>query len=278
MSLMLKLFTTILLSTSLFAASSSDIESFLKKRIGKNPNITELNIKVVDKQPLEQLKGWEAFTVSLSAKIKRGGNVQSVKQRMIYFASGSIITSELTDMKSGQELKDAIVPDFKPEFYSPMNLIYGNADAKHKVAIFSDPLCPFCRKFVPEAINYMKQYPETFAIYYYHFPLARIHPAAVTLTKAAIVAEHQGRKDVVLNMYKVNISAGERDEKKILDAFNKTLNTNVTVKDIHSKDVENTVAFDEDVIASMMVGGTPTIFFDGKKDASKKKFREVKVK
>ena len=124
----------------------------------------------------------------------------------------------------------------------------------------------------------MKQYPETFAIYYYHFPLASIHPASVALTKAAIVAEHQGRKDVVLSMYKVNISAGERDEKKILDAFNKALNTNVTVKDIHSKDVKNTVAFDEDVIASMMVGGTPTIFFDGKKDASKKKFREVKVK
>ena len=187
-------------------------------------------------------------------------------------------TPELTDMKTGQNLKDTIVPDFKAEFYAPQNHIYGNADAKHKVAIFSDPLCPFCRKFVPEAINYMKQYPETFAVYYYHFPLARIHPAAVALTKAAIVAEHQGRKDVVLKMYTVNIDAHETNEQKIIDAFNKHLNTSVKLKDIHTKAVEKQVKFDEEVITSMMVNGTPTIFFDGKKDASKDKFRQVKVK
>jgi len=278
MSLMSKLLTTILLSTSLFAATNAEVESFLQKSIGKNPNISELSIKVVDRQPLKDLKGWDAFTISLSAKVKQGAETRSVSQRMIYFGNGDVITPDLTNIKTGINLKDTISPKFKPEFYASQNLIYGNANAKHKVAIFSDPLCPFCRKFVPEAINYMKQYPETFAVYYYHFPLARLHPAAVTLAKAALVAEHQGRKDIVLKMYTVEIDAHEKDEQKILNAFNKKINTNVNVKDVHSKAVETQVAFDNNVITSMMVSGTPTIFFDGQKDQSKNKFRQVKVK
>ena len=278
MSLTSKLLATILLSSSLFAATSTEVESFLLKSIGKNPNISELSIKVVDKQMLKDHKGWDAFTVSLNAKVKQGTQTRPVSQRMIYFANGDVITPDLTDIKTGKNLKESIAPKFKAEFYSPQNLIYGNANAKHKVAIFSDPLCPFCRKFVPEAINYMKKYPETFAIYYYHFPLARIHPAAVALTKAALVAEHQGRKDVVLNMYTVEIDAHEKDEQKIINAFNKKLNTRVTVKNINSKAVVEQVDFDNNVITTMMVSGTPTIFFDGKKDQSKKKYLQVEVK
>ena len=88
MSLMSKLSATILLSASLFAASNTQVESFLQKSISKNPNVSDLTIKVVDKQPLKQLKGWEAFTVSLNAKVKQGNDVRPITQRMIYFANG----------------------------------------------------------------------------------------------------------------------------------------------------------------------------------------------
>jgi len=275
---MSKLSATILLSSSLFAATSAQVESFLQKSIGKNPNVSNLSIKVVDQQPLKELKGWDAFTVQLSATVKQGAQSRPITQRMVYFGNGDIITPDLTNMKTGQNLKDSIAPKFKAEFYTPQNLIYGNANAKHKVAIFSDPLCPFCRKFVPEAVNYMKQYPETFAVYYYHLPLESLHPAAVALTKAALVVEHQGRKNTVLDMYTVEIDAHEKSEQKILDAFNKKLGTKVTLKDIHSKSVEAQAAFDKNVVSAMMVAGTPTIFFDGKKDQSKKKYKQVKVK
>jgi protein-disulfide isomerase len=71
-----------------------------------------------------------------------------------------------------------IAPEFKSEFYKKSNLISGDENSKHKVAIFSDPLCPFCKKFVPQAMEYMKKYPKEFALYYYHLPLATLHPAA----------------------------------------------------------------------------------------------------
>jgi thiol:disulfide interchange protein DsbC len=278
MSLMLKLSTTILLSASLFAATEAEVVDYLKKGFSKNPNIVSLELKVVDKIPVKEAKGWEAFIIGLNAKAKVQGKERTVSQRMIYFAKDDLITQELTNIKTGEQLSATIAPAFKKYYYTQANLIVGNADAKHKVAIFSDPLCPFCRRFVPEAVRYMKQYPKEFAVYYYHFPLPTLHPAAVALTKAAIAAEQKGRKGVVLEMYKVEVDSRESDEQKIIDVFNKTLKTDIKVSDIHAAAVEEQFKHDQEVALSLMVQGTPTMFFDGKKDPTKKKFKEVKVK
>lgn len=278
MSLMLKLSAIALIGTSLVAATNAEVEAFLTKQIGGNPSIKTLEVKVVDKKALKSPRGWDAMVINLKATVKQGNSERPITQRMVYFVSGDYLTADLTNIKTGEQLKNSIAPDFKPEFYKKSNLVYGNENAKHKVAIFSDPLCPFCRKFVPEAINYMKKYPSEFAVYYYHLPLVSLHPAAVALTKAAVAAELEGRKDTVLEMYKVQIGGREKDNQKILDAFNKQLGTKITLKDIETPAVKKHAAFDMEVAQNMMVNGTPTMFFDGKKDASKAKFRAVKVK
>ncbi|MBN2894962.1 MAG: thioredoxin domain-containing protein [Campylobacterales bacterium] len=278
MSLTSKLSVITLLSSSLFAANNADIETFLKRQIGANPSVKSLEVKVVDTKKLDAPKGWEAVIVNLNAKVMQGANERPVSQRMVYFVNGDYLTGDLTNIKTGEQLKNSVGPEFKAEFYNKANLIYGNENAKHKVAIFSDPLCPFCRRFVPEAVNYMKQYPETFAVYYYHFPLEQLHPAAVALTKAAVAAELKGRKDTVLDMYKVEVDSKLTDEKAILEAFNKTLGTSIAAEEIHAEAVKKHTAFDMNVVSSMMVSGTPTMFFDGKKDDSKAKYKEVKVK
>jgi len=279
MSLMSKLSATMLISVSLFAASNSEVENFLKNNLSRNPAITSLNVKVVERAPVEGLKGWDSFIVALDAKVKQGKKEREIKQRVIYFANDKVITGELTDLKTGASLRDSVAPKFKSEYYKKANLIYGNANAAHKVAVFSDPLCPFCRKYVPEAIEYMKKYPETFAVYYYHFPLERLHPAAPTLARAAIAAELQGRKDVCLQLYKVpETITREKDEQKILDAFNQAVNTNLKVADLHTPAVDAQVKSDESIVETLMVGGTPTVYFDGVKDGNKNRYKEVKVK
>ena len=283
MSLMSKL-SAILLSVSLFAAASyaqdanseeQRIIEFLKSNIGRNPTIVSLDISIINKIPLDEPKGWNAYIVAIDGKVKMGEDIRNVKQQKIYFASGDVLAQQLIDLKTGRPMNDAISPEFKPEFYAKANLIYGNADAKHKVAIFSDPLCPFCRQYVPEALSYMKRQPDTFAVYYYHFPLPSLHPAAVALTKAAIAAEHKGHKEVVMDLYRVNVDAREKDEQKIVDAFNKSLGTKITVADIHAEAVEKQYKRDQDIAMQMMVNGTPTVFFDGKKDSSKMKYKTV---
>ena len=278
MSLMLKLLTIIaLLSSSLLAVTSNEVMiKFLEKSFNKNPNIVSLKINIVDKIAMEKMKGWDAFIVSLNATVKAKPKNRKISQKMIWFSNGEIITQDFINMKTGKSLKDLVSPLLKPEHYKKENLIYGNVNAKHKVAIFSDPLCPFCRTFVPKAINEMKKQPNKYAVYYYHFALPALHPAAMALTKAAIAAELKGVKDVVLRFYKVDVNSRERDVKKILAAFNKTMKTDIKPADIKSKTVLEHYNNDLKTASDAMVQGTPTMFFDGKIDKTRSKYRKVK--
>ena len=286
MSLMSKL-SAILISVSLLGFSAcaepakADVDAdaklvtFLKDMIGRNPNITSLEVSIVNKIPLDEPKGWDAYIVMLDGMIKAQGEERPVKQQQIYFVNGDIMTPELHNIRLKRRVNEMVSPPFKSDFYSRENLIYGIPAAKHKVAIFSDPLCPFCRRYVPQALEELKAHPETFAVYYYHLPLAALHPAAVALTKAAIAAEQHGAKDVVAKLYTVQINPAESDEQKILDAFNAALGTKITKEQLHAKSVEAQFTHDQDVAMKMMVSGTPTVFFDGEKDPSKTKYKEV---
>jgi len=278
MSLMLKLSSTLLLSASLMAATDAEVIAFLKKGIGGNPNITNLKIDVSGKKNIPSMSGWQAYFMSIEADVKQGSDTRHINQNGTYFVNGNVIAPELINLKTGERYNDTLAPDFSNAFYTKSNRISGEANAPQKVAIFSDPLCPFCRRYVPEAITYMAKYPKTFAVYYYHYPLAGLHPAAITLTKAAIAAEQNGIENVVLSLYKVDVNASEKNEQKILSAFNKTFGTKIGSDDLRRPSVMKQFEFDQNVAQSMMVAGTPTVFFNGQKDPSKTKYKDVKVK
>lgn len=275
---MLKLLaTTILLSSTLFASSSSDkVEDFLEQTFHNNPNILALKVKVVDEVPIEQLKGWSGVIVSVDALVNAKPKARNIKQKMIWFTNGELITKDLTDMSTGESLTGLVAPSFKSEYYKDENRIYGNSNAKHKVAIFSDPLCPFCRSFVPSAIKYMKKDPDKFAIYYYDFPLQSLHPASVTLVKAAIAAELKGIKDVTLNLYKVKVNPKEKSINTILNAFNAVLKTDIKPSDLNSPSVTKHYKDGLELADELMVQGTPTLFLDGKLDRTKTAYKKVK--
>lgn len=278
MSLMPKLSSILLLSASLMAASDAEVVSFLKKGIGANPNISNLQIDVNGKKNLPSVSGWQAYFVTIEADVKQGNESRHINQNGTYFVSGNTLAPELVNLKTGERYNDTVAPDFDDAFYTKFNRISGDANAANKVVIFSDPLCPFCRRYVPEALTYMAKYPKTFAVYYYHFPLTALHPAALTLTKAAIAAEQNGTDNTVLGLYKVDINPNEKDDQKILNAFNKTFGTKVGLNDIRSTSVTKQFEFDQKAAKSVMVAGTPTVFFNGQKDPSKNKYKDVKVK
>lgn len=253
--------------------SDQDIEEFLTESFKSNPNIVSLEVKIVDKVAIENMKNWNAYIVSLDATVKP--KEREIKQRMIWFSNGEVITQDLVDLKTGESLKESVSPELKPKHYKKENLIYGNVNAKYKVAIFSDPLCPFCKEFAPKAINFMKKDANKFAVYYYHFPLPSIHPASVTLVKAAIAAELKGYKNGVLDLYKVEVNPREKDINKILTAFNTVFKTDIKKTDIESAAVIKHYTSDLEVANEVMVHGTPTMFFDGKLDKSKRLYEKA---
>jgi len=277
MSLMLKLLaTTLLLSSFIYAQSTSEkVEDYIVDEFNDD-RFSRFDTDVVDVIKLKDLSGWSAYIVELEVILKKQpSNV--IKQRMMMFSNGTIVTKELANMDTGENIKDLIKPNFQPDYYTKENLIYGNPNARHKIAIFSDPLCPFCKKYVPAAINEMRKYPNKYAIYYYHLPLPTIHPASIALVKAATAAEQKGFKDVVLKIYNIDkkFNPREKDIKKILAAFNKAVGSDIKPQDLNAPSVIKHARHDGEVANKLMVGGTPTIYVDGKIDLTKKKYKVV---
>ena len=277
MSLMWKLLATTLLLSSFAQASvtGEKIENYLEDEFGTNSRIKSLNVKVIEEKPLPELKGWKSYVVEVEAYLKAKPK-EKINQRMIWFSNGVVIAKDLTRLDSGDSYVDIVKPTFQKAYYKKENLVYGNPNAKHKVAIFSDPLCPFCKDFAPEALKYMKRHPNRFAVYYYHYPILRIHPASAIITRAAIVAERKGIKDVSIKMYNTKVNPREKNVSKILKAFNKAVGTDVTEREISDPSVNAQITSDEKIAKDLFVGGTPTIYFDGEMDKTRYKYKTAK--
>lgn len=267
---------TLLLSSVLYGETTSEkIEDFLLDKFEENSRIENVHVRVEEKVPLEDIKGWDGYIVSVKATIKQPVKKQ-IKQKMIWFSNGTMITKELVNMDTGRDLLQQVKPKFKAAYYAKENLVYGNANAKHKIAFFSDPLCPFCKGFVPGALKELKKEPKKFAVYYYHLPLERIHPASVHIVKMMTAAQLQGVKDVIIKTYNIKVNPREKNVQKILDAFNKAVGTKLTMKDINAPVVLKHVKKDFNIATDLLVGGTPTVYLDGKYDKKRNSYKKVK--
>lgn len=278
-SLMLKLLTTIiaLSSFSLFAADvnaelDQKVTTFLQKAIAPNENYTFDKVVILKKEEMKDLSGWMVYFVRIDLMLtKQEGKKLSVND--IIFTNGKILSKDFADINSGRSIKGVYSLDMEASAYNKEHLLAGNFNAPHKIVVFSDPLCPFCMDFVPEVIADVQKNPETFALFYYHFPL-NIHPAAPTLVKAMILAEEKGDKEIVSKVYKEFFDIKESDEKVILDIFNKALKKNFTVEQINQAHILKQLNNDQELATNLMINGTPTIYLDGKKDDTKRAYRK----
>ncbi len=275
MSLMSKLLSVSVAATlSLFAATEKDVIKFVKRGLSSNPNLKVYDVKVLDKQPLERLKGWEAYIVQFNIGIKQGNGEKNVTQKDILFVGGRFVAPDLVDIKTNNSLKRYIVQSVNESFYDKEHLLLGNPDAKHKIVIFSDPLCPFCREVVPKIFEAVKKHPDLFALYYYHLPIKSLHPASVPLAKAIIYLKKQGNKKAIEQIYKTEFNYEEKDEKKVLQELDKKLGLKLTLAQINQPWVVNELQEDMKKAESLMIHGTPTIFFDGKFDRTRSKYKK----
>ena len=264
---------SIFLSASLFASDDVVVE-FEKKRVAQNPNVKVNSITVNTKKELP-VSGWNGYILDVNANVQG----KDINAKDIIFSDGKYISLDLIDAQTGKSLKDFVTPNLTAKYYDKSKLIAGNHNAKDKIVIFSDPLCPFCMDYVPDVINYVNKNKDKIALYYYHFPLISIHPAAVPLSKLIEVAKHKGIKDIELKVYKTNweqyFDAKSVDEKKILEAFNKEFKTNIKLEEITANDINENLKKDISMGEDVMVQGTPTVFVNGEKDSSRQKYETL---
>ncbi|MDO8521156.1 MAG: DsbA family protein, partial [bacterium] len=76
--------------------------------------------------------------------------------------------------------------------------IFGNPNANVLIIEYSDPECPFCKKFHEEMLQVMAQYGKSgdVAWVYRHFPLDQIHPKARKEGEAQECANELGGNDM----------------------------------------------------------------------------------
>lgn len=263
------------LSSSLIAADiDTKVLEFEKKRFSKNKRIKLNNISINTKKSMP-IKGWFGFIIDVDASM--AGN--DVKAKDIVFSNGDVIAPELFDSKTGMSFKDLMDPTINSKYYDKAKLIAGNHDAKDKIVVFSDPLCPFCMDYVPDVIEHVKKNPTSIALYYYHFPLLQLHPAAKTLVRLMNVAKQKGVEDIELKIYKVDwdkyFTEKEKSTQKIIDGFNKEFNTQITFMDVNNKKMNDEIFHDVKMGEEAMVQGTPTIFVNGEKDKTKLKYETL---
>ena len=265
---------SILLSSALYAATSDEnIISFEQKRISQNPNVKINDIKINTKKELP-LNGWYGYIIDVKANIQG----KDIDAKDIIFSDGKYISLELIDSETGKSLKDLVTPNLTDNYHDKAKLIAGNANAKDKIVVFSDPLCPFCKDYLPDVIKYVNKNSDSIALYYYNFPLT-IHPAAIPLSKLAEIAKHKGIKDADLKVYETDwepyFDVKTTDEKKILESFNKEFKTTIKLEELSDKNINALIEKDITMGEEVMVQGTPTIFINGVKDTTKLKYETL---
>lgn len=277
MKKLLKALSFVSLSTTLLFANINDekIIEFENNRISQNPNVEVLNVDISFKKQMP-LKDWYGYILNVQAEVQASkDSTKVVNVKDILFTNGEYVSLDLIDLKTGKSLKNEVSPKLTSNYYNKEKIIAGNHNAKDKIVIFSDPLCPFCMDYVPDVIEYVNKNSKNIALYYYHFPLLRIHPAAGPLSKIMEIAKHKNIKDLELKVYSIDwdkyFNSKSIDEKKILESFNKEFKTNITLEELKKVDIQSDIKMGDDV----MVQGTPTIFINGQKDNTKLKYQTL---
>ena len=261
--------------------SIEKVKSFLEYNIRQNRGYKLENISFDKKTPIKGNTNWETYSFNLN--LTEVSTNKKIKHKTQAYSNGRYLTNMMFDLSKNATLKqieqrstedaENLKFDMDKSYYNDKHLIIGDKNAKNKVVVFSDPLCPACISTIPDILKKAKQNGNV-AIYYYDFPL-NIHPAAFTISKAAIYAkEHNLVKDLEYKIYTANFhefnSNTQRfssftDPKTILDAFNKKIGTKITLKQINEISIQTTLDNDLGAGENNNVRGTPTVILNGKK-------------
>jgi len=261
------------ISTSLFAMQTIKVKDFLQQALNKNPSIENVKVTENFSKDIKNLRGWKAVNIKIQGRLKNG---KSLNESSTFFTNGVFLSNGFTNMITGEQI--TLKPKLTQKDYKERNLISGSKTSKHKIAIFSDPMCPFCRRRVPPLIRILKRYPEKFAIYYYDFPLTQIHPASDTIVRLSELqrenASEEKKLDAVLSMYDLQINPTETDSEKIIKEYNLELNKKFTKKDLDNKKIKKYLNEDAKLINRLQLNGTPTIYFDDELDTNGDKYKK----
>ena len=269
-SLTLKLLMIVLSVNTLFANNLDDkVLKFLSKSVVATKSYKVTGIRVESSKDIPSMAGWKVYFVKIDLDLI--GRNKSITISDKIFTDGKLVTKDLVDINTAKSIKNSFIPNFRAEFYKDSNIIAGNKNATNKIAVFSDPLCPFCMSYMPRVIKFVNKHPKQFVLYYYHFPLS-MHPNSPILIKAGLVAKKKGIKNVDLKMYEEIFDFEKTDKKLVLDSVNKLFGTDIKPEELNQKDILKYMKDDMKIVNALGLNGTPRVFVNGKIDPTKESY------
>ena len=134
----------------------------------------------------------------------------------------------------------------------------GKEDAKVKIVVFSDYLCPYCES-LHETLNKILSENSDVSLTSRNFI---VHPQSEIHARASEAANRQGKfKEMNDELF----NAGEADENKIVDIAKKIgLDVDKFKSDLNSDDIKTLVSRDNDDAQKLGLSGTPSVFLNNK--------------
>jgi thioredoxin-related protein len=274
---MSKLLSLAVITTLTISAGTDvdDVKDYVQKHMIKNKQVKVTSVDIISSKTLDEPKGWEVFFLNIHANVKKSDTVyDKVTVPETLFVKDGYTVPTLINLETGEDYKSILKPELSKDIYDEKHLVAGNKDAKHKIVVFSDPQCPFCQTKVPEIYKAVKANPETFALYYFHFPLLRIHPVSDIITRAMLVEQNKGNAAKAMEFYSLKVNPREVNATKVLGMLNKKYSVSITEKEINTEEVSKEILFDKEMATKSMVSGTPTVYVDGKWDPSRNRYKE----
>lgn len=259
------IFIILIFITFSYANKAVDFKNFFNNMQLLRYKAKIVKVNIVTKKRVDGFKHWEFYRLLLSIKVDGSNtiykNVKSV------FVNGDVIADSLTNMKTLKIIESKYYdPPLTGKEYNKKVLAAGNMNAKNKLLVFSDPQCPYCKKFVPKALKYAKGHPKKLAVFYYNFDIG-VYPNSKIISQLTMVAKDKGIKDVELRVYTSTLTTMRANsDDKVIKKFNSVFNLygNKAIKksDITPIIVEK-LEKEKDLGTLLGVEGTPTFFYNG---------------
>lgn len=141
--------------------------------------------------------------------------------------------------------------------------IKGKKEARVTVVEFSDYQCPYCSRLQPTLKQVLEAYPNDVKLVFKDFPLS-FHKQAINAAKAARAAGEQGKYWEMHDLLFENFSQLNDSSYKEFAAKLKLDETRF-MADFQSNKYDNLIQQDIILGQSAEVGGTPTLFLNGKR-------------
>lgn len=262
-----------LLTLQLNAVDKEGVHYYIKEYMEKKMHSPVDKIETISSYEIENTNGWEVYFLSLDINIKMGSVTRKRTIPQVIFTKGNKIAFSLKD-KFDQDYKKLLKPKVPDSAYNDAHLLVGNKDAEHKILVMSDPFCPYCQEIIPVLISDVQKNPKKFALYYYHLPLLRIHPASDITTKAMHVFHEKGDIENMKKLYHLLVDPKEKMPHVLLKAIKSKTGVAFNLEELYSTKVTDALAFDIAMKKRLMVTGTPTIFIDGTWDYTRMAYKK----